>query len=242
MKSKWIRFLEKHGPNYYRKCQTKIIRKTGNPVSLQILQELCRTAYEVGLTIPLEGTNYGPAHWLPEQEVLITPAYYHFLAGFVRQQNISSIIEVGTWYGGSTLALHHGFSGKGEMVTIDINLHNPGALQNYPNITRLTGDAASQTIAEQIRTVFPTSVDLLYLDGDHRFESNQRIIHLYGQLFKPKWIILDDIHWQWSMEKLWVRILKNHAAFAFDAGSNLGFRKGNGFGIVDFRARDNYTI
>jgi hypothetical protein len=59
--------------------------------------------------IELPDAIYGPAHWSGDKKFHDESfPYYFFLAGFVRLKNCRSIFEVGTHYGGSTLAMLHG--------------------------------------------------------------------------------------------------------------------------------------
>jgi predicted O-methyltransferase YrrM len=237
---------ERHGAARYQRLQQKYIRRTGIPRSLQELHEICETALAAGAGLPMDGIVYGPAHWESSGVLSQAPAYYNFLAGFVRSLGLKTIVEVGTWYGGSTQALARGFAQPGRIVTIDVSLYNPDGLSHLPAITRITGDAAAPEVLRQIQTVFQAPIDLLYLDGDHRYESNRDILRQYGAQLRPQWVILDDIHWQWPMEKLWARALRYHGAHALDAGSEFGFRRpgenGNGFGVIDLRGRSDYRI
>lgn len=232
---------EQHAPAYYRWRQRLQMRRHAAAPAQADLRRICDTALETGRQISMEGIIYGPAHWEKTGVLNLAPAYYQFLAGFIRSQGLQTIVEVGTWYGGSTLAMHRGLAGPGRIVTIDIDLYNPDGLVAYSNIHRLRGDAAADSVLNNVaRAVDGQPVDLLYLDGDHRYESNRDILVQYGRQFQPRWIILDDIHWQWSMEKLWARLLSRHGARALDAGTALGFRTGSagqGFGVVDCRRR-----
>ena len=234
------------GPAFFQKRQAAAIRRTGTPASLQNLREICRTAWQEGASISMENIVYGPAHWETSGVLAKAPPYYNFLAGFVRSQHLRKIVEVGTWYGGSSQALDRGLTDSGKIVTIDVTLYNPDGLTHLPRITRLTGDAARPEILQGILAQMAPPIDLLYLDGDHRYESNRDILQLYGRELRPQWVIFDDIHWQWTMEKLWARILKFHAPYALDVGTELEFRQpgknGNGFGVVDFRDRNDYRV
>lgn len=236
----------KFGPSHYRRRQSRILRKTGSPPSLQNLKGICETALKAGAAIPLGDIAYGPAHWEKSGVLAQAPAYYYFLAGFVKSLGLTQIVEVGTWFGGSTQALERGLEGPGKIVTIDICQHNPDGLTPFDKIKRITGDAASPAVLNDIAAEIAPTIDLLYLDGDHRYESNRDILRLYGPRLRPRWVIMDDIHWQWSMEKLWAQVLKYHAPYALDAGTEWGFRcpgkNGNGFGVIDFRDRDDYRI
>ena len=238
-------FLAHYGLRYFRHCQSRRMRRTGGTASIEMLKTTCEKALKEGSAISMQDIVYGPAHWEQSGVLSKAPRYYNFLAGFVRAMAIRKIVEVGTWYGGSTQALHRGLCGKGTIVTVDVCLYNPDGLKLLEGVTRITGDAASHDTLQSILQHIEPPIDLLYLDGDHRYESNRDIINRCAPVLRPQWVIMDDIHWQWSMERLWAQVLKYHAAHALDAGTEYGFRvgtEGQGFGVIDFRNRPEYKV
>lgn len=230
------------GP-YYRRFQRRHLRRAVNMREYHELKRICAEALSEGGSIDLTGAVYGPAFWLESGFCNETPGYYPFLAGFVRRQAMRKIVEIGTWHGGSTRALHRGLLDSGTIVTVDIELHDPDAMADLKGIIRVKGDAVrDETLAHVLRHI-SAPIDLLYVDDEHRYESTRATVMKYGSALQPKWIIFDDIHLNGSMERIWARILKRHCGFAYDAGTDLGFRgEPLGFGVLDLRDKNRYDI
>jgi hypothetical protein len=235
---------EKHGLRYYTRCNARLEKSLDDSRGRIALKELCEVSWRAGQDLDLGGITYGPAHWEKTGRLDRPPAYYFFLAGFVRAQKIRTVVEVGTWYGGSTMAIARQLAG-GRIITIDIELQNEAGLGSEPAITRIRGDAADPLVVKQAAREFSPPLDLLYIDGDHRFEPTRDVIEAYGAALRPKWIILDDVHLGWSMEKLWHAMLRNFGARAYDAGTGMKFRmagEGQGFGVIDCRDVKSYRL
>jgi len=205
------------------------------------LRRLCAEARAAGDRIDLSGIQYGPAHWEKGGVYEKPYPYYFFLAGFVRNQGARRIVEIGTWQGGSILSMLRGLpadeAGAARLATVDIADHAGAALKACPQIARIIGDANDPQVLEQVRAVVGSPIDLLYVDGDHRYEPTMKTLTDYGVALDPHWVILDDIHLGWSMEKVWTRMLWEYRGRAFDAGAIAG-RMGNmgqGFGGINRR-------
>jgi len=53
--------------------------------------------------------------------------------------------------------------------------------------------------------------DLIYLDGDHRYESTIRYVNaIFPFLTSGSVLVLDDIHWSGEMSKAWAEIVDSH--------------------------------
>jgi tetratricopeptide (TPR) repeat protein len=176
------------------------------------LKELVKQAWIVGNQIDLSECTYGV--WHDGKTVFTTPSsYYYFLAGMVRVNRLSKILEIGTYRGGSILAMHRALEDKSvaKLVTIDINLFEPERLKSFPEIERIEGDSASaEVISEVVKKFEGEPIDLIYIDGDHKYESTMAAYSIYTTLLKPKFVIFDDITLNDSMFRMWRDILKTH--------------------------------
>ncbi|MBE9094358.1 CmcI family methyltransferase [Tychonema sp. LEGE 07203] len=176
------------------------------------LKELVKQAWIVGNQIDLSECTYGV--WHDGKTVFTTPSsYYYFLAGMVRVNRLSKILEIGTYRGGSILAMHRDLEDKSvaKLVTIDINLFEPERLKSFPEIERIEGDSASaEVISEVVKKFEGEPIDLIYIDGDHKYESTMAAYSIYTTLLKPKFVIFDDITLNDSMFRMWRDILKTH--------------------------------
>src|SRR6185437_15688968 len=101
------------------------------------LAQIVRAAWDAGATIDLTDTPYGPG-FKPGVYFNEAPSYYRFLAGFVRSQNCKRIVEIGTHFGGASLAMVKG--GADKIVTIDITDLNP-KIHSVRQIRKIMGDA-----------------------------------------------------------------------------------------------------
>ncbi len=66
------------------------------------------------------------------------------------------VIEIGTFYGGSALALAHLLEkeGKGKVITVDIMTYTvPRSVKEHPQIDVIEGDATKDDVFEQVRSL-----------------------------------------------------------------------------------------
>lgn len=201
------------------------------------LQHLCESTALVGHSIDLTGCDYGPHK--RSQRFLGVQTYYYFLAGFVRHLRLRKILEIGTSYGGSMMAMHRGCesieSGL-ELVTIDkIDMAGEGLIR-LGRVQRIQGDSLATETLHKTRARLSTPIDLLYIDSKHSYEQTQRNIAIFGACFHPRFIILDDIHLNAEMEKLWGDIRERYDNLAYDASEIAG--RPSGFGILACRTEN----
>lgn len=188
--------------------------------SLDDLRDHVREAYEVGLGVDLGDVVYGPATdgggYRDE-----TMSYYALLAGHTAMTEAATVVEIGTHYGGSTLALLAGVRAGGaadaRVVTMDVTELNVERLAQEPEIVRLTGDSTELGFVRSLATQLPSpQSDLLYIDAlkDAGFVLRTlHNVHLAG--LAPTWLILDDIQATDSMRALWDALAEAEPDHAF---------------------------
>ena len=196
------------------------------------LREICENAMRAGREIDLTGCDYGPHK--RSNSYLGVQTYYYFLAGFVRTLGFAKILEIGTSHGGSMMAIDRGCSASAaerRLVTVDkVDVAGPGLL-GLRNVARVIGDSRDAATLLEIKQRLTTPIDLLYIDSKHSYDHTMRNIQLHGAEFRPRFVILDDIHLNAEMEKVWAEVSAQYRHQAFDA-SQLAERPG-GFGILD---------
>jgi len=165
-----------------------------------------------------------------------TPNYYYFLAGFVRFQKLTHILEIGTQFGGSIMSMSRGLCrhdvSKSRIVTIDVTHRNEKGFKEYPDIRRIQGNSLNKEVVEQVVESFDRAIDLIFIDSTHEYKYIKRTIDIYARKLNPKFIILDDIHLNDSMRRLWCKLVGEFKDNAFDA-SEISKRKASvGFGII----------
>lgn len=204
------------------------------------LQHLCQSAADLGRSIDLTGCDYGPHK--RSQQFLGIQSYYYFLAGFVRHLHLRKILEIGTSYGGSMMAMHRGceLDQPGvELVTIDkIDIAGDG-LTRLRQVQRIRGDSLANETLHKARARLSVPIDLLYIDSKHSYHHTQRNIAVFGCCFHPRFIILDDIHLNEEMESLWSEIHDRYGSLAYDASDIAG--RPSGFGILACAAKRTAT-
>ncbi len=200
---------------------------------------LLNEALELGHTLDLSDSIYGPAHWQGEFCDHTAP-YYVFLAGFARRTGTRTVAELGTHYGGATTALCQGIASDdqgepgGRVVTVDVTHLNVEGLARYPQLRRLQGDSLDPRIVQGFMDAFDDHVDLLFIDTVHTYRQSWENLAVYANRLKPRWILLDDIHLNQGMEAFWRDAQARGGGRCFDL-SELVDRPRAGFGLIEAR-------
>lgn len=103
------------------------------------------------------------------------------------------IIEIGSWFGGSTLYLAQmqEHTGAGEVISIDVS--HDRFMAKHPRIKVLTGDCSDPTIFQQVKELVAGKTVMLIHDGDHTAEAVFRDLKLYAPLVSPgMYLIVED--------------------------------------------------
>lgn len=105
------------------------------------------------------------------------------------------IVEIGNYYGGSTLALAHlcDLAGKGKVIGLDI-IHDriPEVVRKHPRIVLIEGDAC-QLLGQVKRHLKPDDQVLVIEDSSHTYENTLNVMRTYGPLVKPGgYMIVED--------------------------------------------------
>src|SRR4051812_22979267 len=108
--------------------------------------EQAQQAWQEGARVDLAGCVYGPSHVEKGAFAADVPGYYRLLAGLVH--GASRICELGTHYGGATLAMARGMAKDGRIVTVDVTkLENP-LLAAERRIERVQGDVLAASVLD----------------------------------------------------------------------------------------------
>ena len=201
------------------------------------MKDICEEAMRVGISIDLSDCPYGETTG-PSSFINRPTSYYFFLAGFIRLQKLTQILEIGTNSGGSIMSISKGL-GKdaiacSRLVTVDITRKNDEGFSKYPHIKRIYGDSLNEKVAKDVITSFDKEIDLLYIDSVHEYEHTKKNINIYAAKLNPRYVILDDIRQCNDMIKLWNELKEEFQDIAFDA-SDIVIRKGAGFGVIQWR-------
>jgi len=201
------------------------------------LKTICERAMEAGAGIDLADCHYGET--LGSSVIINRPTrYYYFLAGLVRAERLSRILEIGTNCGGSIMSIYKGLHEedikKSRIVTVDIARKNDDGFDKYPGIRRIHGDSLDEEVIEKAVGSFEGEIDLVYIDSLHEYEHTKRNVDVYAGRLNPRYLVLDDIRQCDEMCKLWGELEDRFGDSAFDA-SEISRRSGAGFGIIRWR-------
>lgn len=200
------------------------------------LKETCEAAAREGRHIDLTGCY---------QEVsgsfaFVPCTYYPLLAGLARTQRMSAVLDVGTKYGGSILAVRRGLAerlrDRPVLVTVDLREHPGHGLQGHPEIVRILGDAAAAATVARVAEYFRPPIDMVYLDAVHTMEHTRACFDGYARSLNPRFVVVDDIYLNDSMTHLWKELQAQFPAEqVFDATELVGRGSDCGFGVIEYR-------
>jgi predicted O-methyltransferase YrrM len=195
------------------------------------------TAYDFAReNIDLSGCYYGEPHW--KGDFVDQPyQYYYFLAGLVAQLRCSRILELGTHFGGSIFAMVRGLEWGGmartaEVVTVDRKDHNNEAFRVNPLVKRVLANCIAEDTQRQVQALFTGPVDLMFVDTIHNYGHTKTCLDHYCPLVHPSLVVLDDIHLNPSMKKLWETLLASYGDRAIDITEHSRRETEAGFGIL----------
>lgn len=204
-------------------------------------------AFELGETLDLDDCIYGPSTGGNRGYIDETMSYYRLLAGHCALTGAETVVEVGTHYGGSTLALLAGMrAGRVPnplLVTLDITDLNRARLEREPEIRKVIGDSTRIGFMKTLVGDLPSEkVDLLYIDAlktPSYVLTTMHNAHAVG--LEVKWLILDDVQTTPEMRRFWnlLEYEEPEAAFLVSREFPHIRRPEMGFGVIDItRTRD----
>ena len=195
---------------------------------------VCAAAMREGRRIDLTGCFYevtGPYAYLPCN-------YYPLLAGLARTQHMTQALDIGTRYGGSILSVHKGMATdparEPVLVTVD-TVHHDAPPGWAPEIVRVLGDSIHPGTVREVIRHFRPPIDMIYLDAIHTYEHTQANIAAYAIPLAPAVLVLDDIHLNPSMKRLWAELRASCGDRAYDASALTGRGENCGFGVIWWR-------
>lgn len=188
---------------------------------LHRLSRRVKAAYDLGSTFDLDHCIYGPTADAERGYIREAMPYYRFLAGFCAKIKAKTVVEVGTHYGGSTLAMLEGVRAGGaedaRIVTMDVTDLNRHRLAKEPEITKVIGDSTNIGFVRRVMGEIPNQeVDVLYIDALKSSNYVLETLHNFQEVgISPRWLILDDVQSNLSMVELWNKIEEVQSKNAF---------------------------
>lgn len=194
---------------------------------MKSLQELCIEAWEAGQSIDLTGCTYGPSHTVAGFVHTEPYQYYYFLAGLCRVIKAKNILEIGTHYGGSILAMNRAVEAE-NIVTIDPTIQ----CELPSNIFRIKGKGEQSGTYSGLASRFSSGLDLVFVDGVHSYRNTKEYLK-HSRRLSPRFIVFDDIRLNPEMVKFWAEISKKYESYDCTVESRR--EEDCGFGIIRLR-------
>lgn len=125
--------------------------------------------------------------------------HYHILYDLPVESDKINYLEIGCYAGGSAILML--FRPNTKVVSVDLgtpiskktvlsNVSNNNPLEN--EFHYVEGNSSDGTVASRVKELMP-QVDILFIDGDHRYQSVVNDFEIYSQLVIPNgYIVFDD--------------------------------------------------
>lgn len=121
------------------------------------------------------------------------------------------------------------------LVTVDVTTESDNYLPAQPEsrfIRKIVGDANRPETVELVRALV-RQADLLFIDAAHSAKPTLLNAFLFGLLFKPKVILLDDIKHNESMRAAWAILQAIYPYQSVDCTTIVpAIRRREGFGLI----------
>lgn len=127
-------------------------------------------------------------------ETLQNPLDFWVYREIIFEQRPDVIIEIGTWFGGTTLALAHicDNMGHGRIIGIDPVHKESGLVRDHPRITLIGGEACE--FFGKVKELISKDDNVLIIeDSAHTFDNTLKVLNIYSVLIKPGgYFIVED--------------------------------------------------
>lgn len=170
-------------------------------IKIVILRELMNNFIEGSLDMPLSSVLQKIQDRIMRDtsyfgiKTLQSPNDFWVYQEIIYKTKPNVLIEIGNYYGGSTLALAHIFDamGHGRIIGLDKNQSNiPELVRKHSRIMLIEGDACESF--DQVRSMISENERVLIIeDSAHTFENTLNILRLYSEFVKPgDYFIVED--------------------------------------------------
>ena len=161
----------------------------------------------------------------------ISEEHYHFLAYISKLIDNGKIIDTGTHRGGSSLALSYNKSNT--VYTYDIEEYKGGIANNVRNVPDNIISHCPHSILDLMRDD-PDQIlssDIFFVDIDHDGSDEMQLFEFLLENKYTGMLILDDIHINCEMKKLWSDII-DLDVISFDVTSIAHRMNNDGTGVI----------
>jgi predicted O-methyltransferase YrrM len=227
---------------------TKVLNDRQNYPAYAPIEQLRRTLRHDPAIVEIEDMGAGSVYAETKRRSVASLARYaakprklgQLLYRVARHYRPNTILELGTSLGLSTAYLNAG-APQARLWTIE------GAPAIADKARKILGDigAKAEIITGNFDSVLPTllqqipSVDLAFIDGNHRCEPTLRYFDaIFRHTAPAATLVFDDIHWSAEMETAWTTIRKDPRVYLTIDLFFLGFV----FLRDDFKVKQDFII
>lgn len=115
------------------------------------------------------------------------------LLNLLDQHKPQHLLEVGTNRGGTLYLFARVASHEAKLLSMDLHLQHPELLSSFARqkqqVELIEGDSTKSNTVEQVKRIFPTGIDFLFLDGDHSYTGIKSDFENYAPMVKPGGLI-----------------------------------------------------
>ena len=128
-------------------------------------------------------------------KTLKSPTDFWVYQEIVHETKPDVIVEIGNYFGGSTLALAHlcDCLERGRVIGVDVSHESvPASVRNHPRVTLIEGDACG-SFDQVARLIAPDEAVLVIEDSSHTYENTLGVLNTYSPLVQPGgYFIVED--------------------------------------------------
>ena len=169
------------------------------------------------------------------------PKYAQLLYRLAKHYQPQNIIELGTSLGITTSYLAAA-NPDARLITIEGSKTIAAiAKENFENLSFTNIELTVGNFDEQLQNIINqfSTIDLAYIDGNHRYLPTINYFHLFlPKINEGTILVFDDIHWSAEMEQAWEEI-KQHPAVQYTIDI---FFLGFVFFRKDFKVKQNFVV
>jgi predicted O-methyltransferase YrrM len=217
----WLHVVDEHSIHspFFFDFYEKVIRNKNKSESFEDIERVRKKLLESAMEIDVQDLGASSAYFKNEKRTLskvaatsISPAAVcEFLYRIIHYQQATSVVELGTSAGITTLYLSKNLSSlvttfEGHSVLSDIALTNFESFKTK-NIKLIQGNIDT-TLPDFLQS--PAKINFVLMDANHRYEPTIRYFQLLSRRMAEKGIIvIDDINHSKEMARAW-KELRHH--------------------------------
>jgi predicted O-methyltransferase YrrM len=178
-----IRYLKKVAEDFYPSMAFALSRRKQQQALEELSRCKCIADY---LTFTRRWLGKGACQKVVEIEAALN---------YIRSEEPRHVCEIGTLAGGTTLLLSRTLPSVNLIIGVDIYIENRPRLQRLrpveQNMHLLNGSSyAASTVRRVEKILRERKLDLLFIDGDHRYEGVKKDFQTYSRLVRENGLVV----------------------------------------------------